>query len=200
MKISLLYKKGFSLTELLAVILIMMIMTLVAVNSYSVMKQRRSLRSATDNINSAMTTARSYAISKNAWHRLVIQFQDNSSPAGVLKQGYWIDEIEPDSDTPALTNTIDDTVRAQVVPFQSLPDTVEITSATIQGVSQEFNIGTNPHFTNNYGVIRFRPNGTSDNAEVFAREISKSTPSGPLSARVRLYPSTAKSLVKAGAQ
>lgn len=193
MKISLSHKKGFSLTELLAVILIMMIMTLLAVNSYSSMKQRRSLRSATDSISAAMNTARSYAVSKNAWHRLVIQFQDENDDH--LKQGFWIDEIDPDSNTVPLTNTLEAPTRAQVVSFQSLPDTVEITSATIQAVSQNFDIGTDPHFPNRYGVIRFRPNGTSDNAELFTREITNSTPSGPLTARVRLYPGTAKSLV-----
>src|SRR5690349_6934050 len=67
---------GFSLLELMAVVMIAMFLTIVAVNSYSAMKQRRSLRSGAETVRDVLTNARSLAVSRNAWHRVVFQLRD----------------------------------------------------------------------------------------------------------------------------
>src|SRR5688572_19199983 len=91
--------KGFSLLELMAVVVIALILTMVAVNTYSAMKQRRSLRSGAEAVRDALVNARSLAVSRNAWHRMVIQVKDPTT--NEAKYGFWIDEIDPGTSTDA---------------------------------------------------------------------------------------------------
>ena len=175
--------------ELMAVVLIAMILTIVAVNSYSAMKQRRALRSGAESVRDVLTNARSLAVSRNAWHRVVIQLRDPSTTT--TKVGFWIDEIDPGTSTNANPATLDAATRALVVPWQDLVEPVEILDASIKGTS--YTAATaNPYF-----VIRFMPNGTSDAANIRLLESSKATPAGAIVSEVRLYPATAKANIVA---
>lgn len=185
MQIRLNRHKAFSLVELMAVLLIALIMTAIAVNSYSNMKQRRTLRSGAESIRDLMTNARSLAVSRNAWHRLVIQLRDPDTNA--TEVGYWIDEIAPSTSNNANPATLDAHVRALVVPWQDLPEPLELLDASIKGTSYTAASAPNP-----YLVIRFMPNGASDAANVRLLEPSHASVAGPITSEVRLYPATAK--------
>src|SRR5690606_26121899 len=116
--------KGFSLLELMAVVVIALILTLLAVNSYSAMKQRRSLRSGAEAVRDALVNARSLAVSRNAWHRVVLQVKDPTT--GEAKFGFWIDEIDPGTSTNANPATLDAATRALVAPWKGLPESVAV--------------------------------------------------------------------------
>jgi prepilin-type N-terminal cleavage/methylation domain-containing protein len=181
---------GFSLLELMAVVTIALILTIVAVNSYSAMKQRRSLRSGAESVRDVLTNARSLAVSRNAWHRVVIQLRDPVTN-NTSKTGFWIDEIDPGTSTNPNPITLDTATRALVVPWQGLPESVTIVDASIRGTS------ITAATANPYLVMRFMPNGSSDEANIRLRETSSATPTGQIDSEVRLFSATAKSKIVA---
>lgn len=163
---------------------IAMILTIVAVNSYSSMQQRRSLRSGAESVRDVLMNARSLAVSRNAWHRVVIQTKDPVS--GAVKFGFWIDEIDPGTSTDANPATLEPATRALVVPWQTFPPSVQILDARIKGTS--YTVTT----ANPYLVLRFRPNGSSDEANIRLLEDTFVSPGGRLTSEVRLFSATAK--------
>lgn len=179
-------------------VLIAMIVTILTVNSYSSMKQRRSLRSAAESVRDVLTNARSLSVSKNTWYRVVIQLRDPAT--NEPKVGYWIDEIDPGTSTNANPATLDAAARALVVPWQSITEHVEFMKATIKGTDYTVilpNLTENPTQPNPYLVIRFMPNGTSDGANIQLLERDETTPTGPITSEIRLYSSTAKANIVA---
>lgn len=176
--------RGFSLLELMAVVVIAMILTLVAVNSYSAMKQRRSLRSGAESVRDMLTNARSLAVSRNAWHRAVIQIKDPVTNA--QKFGFWIDEIDPGTSTNANPATLEPARRALVVPWKDLPESVSFIDSQVRGTT--YTLAT----ANPYLVVRFMPNGTSDEANLRLLEDSEVAPGGTIVSEIRLFSATAK--------
>ena len=177
-------------------VLIAMILTIVAVNSYSGMKQRRSLRSSAESVRDVLTNARSMAVSRNAWHRVVFQLKDPAT--GLEKVGYWIDEIDPGTSVVANTNTLEPATRALVVPWQDFPDSVQLVDANIKGTTYTLHTQNGgPEDANNYWVIRFMPNGSSDDANIRLKETSIATATGPEFSEVRLFSATAKAKIVA---
>ncbi len=168
----------------MAVVAIALILTLVAVNSYSAMQQRRSLRAGAQSMRDAMISARSLAVSRNAWHRLVLQWRDPQT--NEVKYGFWIDEIDPGTSNDANPATLDAASRALVVPWKDLPDSVHFVDAQVKGTT--FTASS----SNPYVVIRFMPNGSSDQANVRLLEDSDAPPAGPITSQVRLFSATAK--------
>jgi len=166
------------------VVLIAMIMTLVAVNSYSAMKQRRSLRSGANAVRDVFVTARSLAVSRNAWHRVVFQLKDPATNAEKL--GFWIDEIDAGTSNDANPATLDPAQRALIVPWKGLPESVHILDAQVKGTTYTA-AAANP-----YLVVRFKPNGTSDQANIRLLEDSNVPPAGQIVSEVRLFEATAK--------
>lgn len=181
--------KGFSLLELMAVVSIALILTVVAVNSYSSMQQRRSLRSGAQSVRDAMINARSLAVSRNAWHRLVFQWRDPVT--NEAEYGFWIDEIDPGTSTTPNPITLEPATRALVVPWKGLPDSVHVVDASVRGTTYTAT-ATNP-----YIVIRFMPNGSSDQANVRLLEESHAPPSGSIFSQIRLFSATAKPAILA---
>jgi len=186
MKINRLHKRGFSLIEVVIVVVIAMILTILAVGSYSAMRQRRNLRAAATSFNSALVTARSYAVSRNEWHRVVVQFRDpttnNESPL------YWIDEIPPGSNTVPNPAIPEPAARPKVTTPQGLPVGVHFLDANVAGT-------TITATANNYAIIRFFPNGSSDEAEVRLYEDSVVANRPTPIQTVKLYGATSKSRI-----
>jgi hypothetical protein len=163
-----------------------MILSVLAVGSYSAMKQRRNLRTAAESFNSALVTARSYAVSRNEWHRLVIQFRD---PVTVAESGvYWIDEVAPGSNSTPNPGTPEVPVRPKITTPQNLPLGVHFLDASIGGT-------TFTATANNFVIIRFFPNGSSDEADVRLYEDSVAGNRPTPIQTVKLYGATAKSRI-----
>lgn len=184
MRLSIKSHRGFSLLELVAVVAIALIMTVVAVNSYSAMKQRRSLRSGAQSIQDVFINTRSLAVSRNAWHRVVIQLKDPVSMTP--KYGFWVDEIDPGTSANANPATLDPTQRSLVVPWKGLPESVQIIDAQIKGTTYTATTA------NPYLIVRFKPNGSSDQANIRLLEDTFNAPTGRIMSEVRLYAATAK--------
>lgn len=180
---------GFSLLELVSVLAVALVLTLVAVNSYSAMKQRRSLRSGAEMVRDAFTNARSLAVSRNAWHRVVLQLRDPNTSEE--KMGFWIDEIDPGTSTNPNPATLDTATRALVVPWQSLPEGVEFIDSNVRGTTITV-ASANP-----YMVVRFMPNGSSDDANIRLTEPSQALPGGALVSEIHLFSSTGKASIVA---
>jgi prepilin-type N-terminal cleavage/methylation domain-containing protein len=179
-------RRGFSLFELTVVVVITSIISLVAVGSYAVMKQRRNLRGAAQSINSAFVTARSYAVSRNAWHRVTFQLKDPAN--GQEKPLYWIDEIQPNSSTtpnPAFPETA---VRPKITTPQPLPVGVHFLDINVNGT-------TFTAASEQYIVVRFMPNGSSDQANVRIYEDSQAGNRPTPITTIRLYAATGKSKI-----
>lgn len=173
----------------MAVVGIALILTIVAVNSYSSMQQRRSLRAGADSVRDVLMNARSLAVSRNAWHRVVLQLRDPDT--GQENFGFWIDEIDPNTSTDPNPVNLDAHRRGLVVPWKSLPESVEIVEANINGTSYTTMLA------NPYLVVRFMPNGVADSANILLSEDSHVPPHGTISSEVRLYPATAQSKIVA---
>lgn len=184
MKLRLNLHKGFTLLELMAVVVIALILTLVAVNSYSAMKQRRSLRSGAQSVQDVFTNAHSLAVSRNTWYRVVLQVKDPDT--GTAKFGFWVDEIDPGTSANPNPVTLDPTQRSLVIPWKDLPETVQILDTQINGTTYTATTA------NPYLIVRFMPNGTSDQANVRLLEDTFNAPTGRITSEVRLYPATAK--------
>lgn len=186
MKINKPHSRGVTLLELMIVVLIASIVTLTAIGSYSAMRQRRNLIGTAATLNSAMITARSYAVSRNAWHRLVIQFRNPGSQAE--DYAWWIDEIPPNSNTTPNPTVPDPAVRAKLTTPQRPPAGIQFLDANVRGTTYTAS-------ANNYVVIRFQPDGSSDDAVVRLTEDSTVGNRAAPVAAVKLYAATAKSKV-----
>jgi len=183
MKFNVLHKRGFSLLELVVVVIIAALVTLAVVGSYASMKQRRSLKTAMESLNSALVTARSYAVSHNAWHRLVFQFRPaTGQPDEFL---YWIDEIAPASNTTINPQALEPAVKAKLTTPERFPASVSVLDATINGV-------TVVPANSNYMVIRFFPDGSSDDVTIRLLEDSTVGQRGNAIGTIRLFGATAK--------
>lgn len=163
---------------------IALILSMVAVNSYSSMKQRRSLRSGAQSLQDVFLNAHSLAVSRNAWYRVVLQVKDPATNAA--KFGFWVDEIDPGTSATPNPVTLDPTQRSLVIPWKGLPESVQILDAQINGTT--FTATT----ANPYLIVRFKPNGSSDQANVRLLEDTFNAPSGRITSEVRLYPATGK--------
>lgn len=186
MQFNRLHKRGFSLMELIVVVVIASLITLVVIGSYAAMKQRRSLRSAAESLNSTLVTARSYAVSRNAWHRVVLQFRESdTAPPYFL---YWIDEISPGSNSTADPMSLEPAVRPKITTPQTFPASVSIPQVSVNGT-----IYTAAN--ENYVIIRFFPDGSSDDAVIHLFEDSQVGQRGTASILIRLFGATAKSKI-----
>jgi prepilin-type N-terminal cleavage/methylation domain-containing protein len=186
MKINELNKRGFTLIEVMVVVLIAMILSVLAVGSYSAMKQRRNLRTAAESFNSALVTARSYAVSRNEWHRVVVQFRD---PTTLTESpSYWIDEIPPGSNATPNPTVPEAAARPKVTTPQNLPTGVHFLDASIGGT-------TFTATATNFVIIRFFPNGSSDEFDIRMYEDSVAGNRPTPIQTVKLYGATPKSRI-----
>ncbi|MCX7018949.1 MAG: prepilin-type N-terminal cleavage/methylation domain-containing protein [bacterium] len=190
-------RAGFTLLELMVVIVMIMILTLMAIGSYANFRKSRRIRSAAENVNSAFVAARSYAIANDKWYRVVFQLKNPQT--GAAQYAVWIDEIQRNTSRPPnpANATINDGVtRPKITTPEFLPEAVAVTGAVI-------NNGVDPVFTltsdgNNYFLVRFMPDGSSDQASIYLWD-TQSPSATPLTPpphsyyTVKLYAPTARS-------
>lgn len=170
----------------MVVVVVTSIVSLVAVGSYSAMKQRRNLRGAAESVNSIFVTARSYAVSRNAWHRVVFQFRDPAS--GDEKPLYWIDEIQPNSSTTPNPALPEPAVRPKLTTPQLLPVGIHFLDANVNGTTYTASAEQNL-------VVRFLPNGSSDQASIRIYEDSQAGNRATPITTIKLFAATAKSKI-----
>ena len=155
---------GFSLLELLAVCLIICILSAISILGYANYRKSRRVRSAADSLSAAFTAARANAISTNRWYRVVMQIRDleTSAPAGSI----WLDEILSHSNTtpnPTTTTITNGVVRGKVTTPEPMPESVAFSDSVINNDGVTYKL---PATGNQYFVVRFLPDGTSDQASI----------------------------------
>lgn len=188
---------GFTIPELLVVTTIIFVLTLVAVGSYATFRKSRQIRSAAEMVNSAFVNARSYAIARNATHRVVFQFRNPVT--GAQEYSFWVDQTSDaeaeapvgPAKAPALPATAG--IPKVVTPVQLIPE------IRIYGISPIDGTEFTPAQAN-YVVVRFKPDGSSDSAAVHLISDSGNAADASSFYTVKLSSPTGKSRVYANAK
>lgn len=146
-------RRAFTITELLVVLAIISILSVTAIGGYTRFREGRALRTAAENLAAAMTAARSFAISTNAPHRLVIQMRDPVD--GSPKTSYWVDEIFPNSNEEPFPTVPEGARTPKVTTPEFLPEGVRLLEMGTANTTQT--LATVP-----FAIIRFFRDGSSD--------------------------------------
>ena len=158
MKRSRFHSRGFSFLELLVVVVVIGILTLVVISSYSTFRRTTRIKGGAQRINSCLVAARAHAVSTNSWYRVVLQLDNNS---------FWVDEIEPDSNTTPNPVLPEPARRPKVSTPELLPVGLRITDVAVAAQTPD-GAGPTPFQlpADRFVVIRFRPDGSSDFASI----------------------------------
>jgi prepilin-type N-terminal cleavage/methylation domain-containing protein len=187
MKLSRCHSRGFSFLELLVVIVIIGILTLVVISSYSTFRRTTRIKGGAQRINSCLVAARAHAVSTNSWYRVVLQLDTNS---------FWIDEIEPDSNATPNPALPEPARRPKVTTPEQLPTGLKITDVVVAAQTPD---GTIPapfqYPPDRFIVIRFRPDGSSDYAAIHLLGDNTDPAVDQNYYTVLLYSATAKSRI-----
>jgi Tfp pilus assembly protein FimT len=164
------------------VLLIIMVLSVGAVGGYLRFRESRAIKTGAENLMAAFAAARSFAISTNSPHRLVIETRDPVT--GAERVSYWVDEIFPGSSDEPFPTLPDQARTPRVTTPEFLPEGVrlyDITSRDITATADSIN----------YAVIRFFRDGSTDGARL--RLIDSNIPTEAQARRVatvRLFPAT----------
>jgi Tfp pilus assembly protein FimT len=174
--------------------MIILILSLAAVGSYASFRKGRRVVLASQTLASTLGAARTYAISTNGWYRVVLQFRnpvDNQ-----VQYAYWIDEIEPNTNTvpnPGTNLVTQNVKRAKITTPEKLTESVEIASAISMTTATVVTAQTG-----SYAIVRFFQDGSSDMASIRLRDRT-GDPSSPSSlSTIKVYPGTGKTQVFEG--
>ncbi|RMH27525.1 MAG: prepilin-type N-terminal cleavage/methylation domain-containing protein [Candidatus Hydrogenedentota bacterium] len=179
---------GFTFVEILVVVLIIAVLSVVAVGSYASFRNARRLNLGASSLANTFSTARSYAISTNKWHRVVVQLKNPVS--GIEEFAYWIDEIAAGSSTipnPSPANVGAGVVRSKLVGVGTLPEDVRVAEAAVHTTGTLITPSTDY-----FAIVRFKPDGSADMASLHLEDM-RASPAGPNRlATIKVYPATGK--------
>jgi prepilin-type N-terminal cleavage/methylation domain-containing protein len=179
---------GFTFIEILVVVLIIAVLSVVAVGSYTSFRNARRLNFAASALTNTFATARSYAISSNKWHRVVVQLKNPVS--GIEEFAYWIDEIASGSSTvpnPSPANIGAGVVRSKLIGVGTLFDDVRVAEVAVNTTGTLITPSTDY-----FAVVRFKPDGSADLASLHLEDM-RASPAGPNRlATIKVYPATGK--------
>lgn len=181
------HRRAFTLVELMVVFAITAILTLLTVGGYANFRKNRQIRSGAESVNSVFVAARSYAIATGQWHRVVFQFRN---PDGREQYSYWVDEIDPFTNSTPNPGVPEPARRAKVTTPDVLPEQVRITDIKVDPYATEFS-----YPTNTYVVVRFFPDGTSDNVAVHLLGLNGDPNNDAHYYTVKVYAPTGKSKI-----
>lgn len=180
--------------ELAMVVAISLAVGVAAVGSYSQARRGRAPRTAAEAVLAAFTTARAYAVSTNGTFRVVLQLRDPVTARAT--RILWIDEIFPGGSTAANPIIPETPKTAKLSTPYSLPEDVRFADIFVSTDSEST---TATSTSDNFAVIRFKPDGTSDEATVRIVDEAAATADGNLRAySVRLSRPTAKPRILSG--
>lgn len=132
-------RRGYSVMELLTVIMVGLIVSVIGFSGFQIYERRLPARSSALRFSYALSTARTFAISRNGFYRVVLDL-DN--------ENFWIDELADPADTSF------GEYRPKVVSPERIDE-----RARIEGVLQT---GSGAVQTSGFQRFVFRPDGSSD--------------------------------------
>lgn len=137
---------GYSMIELLTVIVIMMVLVSLALSGFRIFQHQLPIKSSATRLNEALATARTFAISRNSFFRVTLDL-DNGN--------FWVDEIvDPAVNPTALPTT------PKVIPTEGIDNNV-----IIEGV---LDTGSTAVLTTGFQHFVFGPDGAADrDARIF---------------------------------
>lgn len=185
------------MVELLVVLAVILFVSLTAVTGYANLRRSRSVRQAAEAIQAVFVSARAYAITTNGYYRVVFQMQDPAT--GAEQTTFWIDEIYRNTNldpSPSAVDVTRDVKTAKITTPERLPEGVSLAELLITpSVTHAGNGVPTPVLptSDSYAVIRFFPEGSSDEATVrLIREGGSTAATNPQAYTVRLAAPTAK--------
>lgn len=155
--------RAFSTIELLVVALILVLLATISLTSLSGRSRLDEASSEARKILQLLGTARSYALAENGYFRAVIWLD---------KSSYWIDEVDQNGQV----------VRAKIVTPEPLDDNVVIPEVLVDSAVH----------TSGEVVIRFTPQGNSNDASIFLIRRGADQTDASLYQTVRLYGPTGR--------
>lgn len=197
MHVGMRHKHGFSVIELLVVLAIIAIASVVVVGSYSNFRKGRRIQSGAAMINTLFATARSYAISTNQHYRVVLQMRNPMTQAE--EYVLWIDQVYSDVQEAPNPSLLAPAQKPKVTTPETLAQGLRIADATVNVVrpGQTATNQTMQYSTNNYAVIHFAPDGTSDGATVHLIDAESDPAVSTNYHTIKLYQPTASSKIYA---
>ncbi len=192
-----LQRRGFTLTELLVVSVIVLSVTLMAVGAYANLRRSRTVKTAAEAVQAAFVAARAYAITTNGTYRVVIQMRDPSMTSSQVS--YWIDEIYRGDDSPPFSNVPSGAKTPKLSTPALLPEDVDLFDVTVTQTRPVQLQVTGSATTADFATVRFFPDGWSDAAEVRLVRDGELTAdaTNPHAYAIRMAPATAKSKIVA---
>ncbi len=159
-------RRGFTLTELLVVAVIVLTVSLMAVGAYANLRRSRTVKTAAETVQAAFVAARAYAITTNGTYRVVFQLRDSSAPSA--QPSFWIDEIYRGDATPPITSlaTLERAKAPKLSTPELLPEDVDLFDLKITQDRPAQLVVTGSAATADFATVRFFPDGSSDAAEV----------------------------------
>lgn len=160
---------GFTLLEIMTVVVIMALLATMAIAVYS--NQRRALRSrlSAKQIETLFSTARTLSINQNAHFQAVLD---------LATSGLWIDQVDADGSP----------VSYKITTPETMSSYVQVVDVSVNGTA----------YTGGVVRIHFRPNGTSESARiVLLNEGGDSRGPGEYYT-IKLYGPTARSRIYPG--
>ncbi len=153
--------RGFSLMEVLIVVLIISVGTTVALYSYANFRNSLGIDTSASMIQRMMTQAKNRAINGSVSHELVVDLDDGN---------LWIDELD----------MFGNISRPRIVPTEAVREDIEITQIRVDGTN----------FLNGVQRIRFEPEGTNPLVVVHMRRSFDDPNVDESYTSIRLYPNS----------
>lgn len=161
--------RGFTTVEALTALVIGMIVSVIGFAGFQLFNHREPPKSAAERFSHALSTARSFAVSRNGYYQVVLDLD---------QKNFWIDEI-PNPSLP-----VSDPNAGQFQPKIVAPERID-DRANIEGVLQS---GASTLQTAGLQVFVFRPDGSSDrDARIYFYSVQDDPTDNSSIFTVRLY-------------
>ncbi|MCX7625108.1 MAG: prepilin-type N-terminal cleavage/methylation domain-containing protein [Candidatus Sumerlaeaceae bacterium] len=186
-------KGGFTLTELVVVLAIVILLSVLSVNAYLSFTASRRIHYGLEMLVNVLSAARSQAIATQSPYRVVIQRRNPVS--GVSESAFWIDELDPSVPTSTLYPSANELAtgvkRQQVHGIITAPEGI---------VVREVLAGTASSMPGDavYALVVFSPSGSATYASI-KLEDSRARDDTSRFGTVKVYPATGRALAEEGA-
>lgn len=156
-------KHAFTATEMLVVLLIIVVLSAISLSVFVTQRKGSVMASETQKLRMLMNTARSYALGRNGYFQVAVNMD---------RPSYWLDEVD----------SAGQVIRPKVVTSEAVDPEILIPEIKVDSVS----------YTQGLVVLRFNPNGTSNEASVYMIRAEADKTKATNFTTIKLYAPTAR--------
>lgn len=184
--------RGFTLTELVVVLAIVVLLSVLSINAYLSFTTSRRIHYGAETLVNVLSAARSQAIATQSPYRVVIQRRNPVS--NVPEPVFWIDELDPSVPTstlyPSASELATGVKRRQVHGVVTPPEGI---------VVREVIAGTTGSMPGDpvYALVVFSPSGSATYASIKLEDTRARDEANRFST-VKVYPATGRALAQGG--